>query len=89
MVSALINIGGIISKSTAQKRWSKEKFAANKSQRDEAPKFRNPSHKKIYNPDSGSSPDDSTPSPPLCLLAAINAAMWVSKTKVGSTRPQR
>jgi hypothetical protein len=43
---------------TAQKRWSKEKFAANKSQWDEAPRFRNPQHNKIYNPDSGISPDE-------------------------------
>lgn len=36
VVDALIEMGGIISRSTAERRWSKENFAANKSQWDEA-----------------------------------------------------
>jgi hypothetical protein len=60
VIDALIEMGGIISRSTAQRRWTKEKFEANKSQWEDAPKLRNPKHNKIYNPDSGISPDEAT-----------------------------
>jgi hypothetical protein len=39
VVDALIEMGGIISRSTAERRWSKGKFAADKSQWDETPNF--------------------------------------------------
>ena len=58
VVDALIDMGGILSRSAAQKRWTKEKYEANKSEWDDAPKLRNPKHNKIYNPQSGISPDE-------------------------------
>ena len=58
VVDALIEMGGILSRSAAQKKWTKEKYEANKSEWDDVPKLRNPKHNKIYNPDSTISPDE-------------------------------
>jgi hypothetical protein len=49
--------GGIMSKSTARRLWSKEKFASNKDLWDNAPRFKDPRHNRIYNEKRGETPD--------------------------------
>lgn len=58
LISFVMNdMGGILSKSTALRKWGKAKFEANKSLWDDAPHFSDPRHNKIYDAKSGQTPD--------------------------------
>ena len=88
VVNALIEMGAIMSKSTAQRRWSKEKFAANKSQWEDAPRLRNPRHNTIYNPDSGISPDEAAGylvSQGLLPPGSSASEMWAAVSKAAES----
>lgn len=57
IVQAIAEHGGLMSKSTAQKKFGKDKWERNKGEWDDAPKLSNPTHNSIYKT-NGLTPDE-------------------------------
>ncbi|HWB59720.1 MAG TPA: hypothetical protein VG733_09515, partial [Chthoniobacteraceae bacterium] len=57
LVKAILDAGGLMSRSTAIDKWGRQKYEANKGLWDDAPYFADPRHNKVYQP-NGLTPDE-------------------------------